>query len=136
MTRSGRYGFLKTKHAVDRRIGCHSGPVGLGVAMMGSIAGAKPKSLPVALVVLDQPAELPNGEPLAVGDMMKGMLQGNSQLPIQWKIVNSEAEAREGLDSQKYYGALVLPEDLSASILSLQSPDPKPAVVQVLVNEG
>ena len=43
-----------------------------GVAMMGSIAGAKPKS-PVALVVLDQPAELPNGEPLAVGDMMKGM---------------------------------------------------------------
>lgn len=107
-----------------------------GVAMMGSIAGAKPKSLPVALVVLDQPAELPNGEPLAVGDMMKGMLQGNSQLPIQWKIVNSEAEAREGLDSQKYYGALVLPEDLSASILSLQSPAPKPAVVQVLVNEG
>lgn len=107
-----------------------------GVAMMGSIAGAKPKSLPVALVVLDQPAELPNGEPLAVGDMMKGMLQGNSQLPIQWRIVNSEAEAREGLDSQKYYGALVLPEDLSASILSLQSPDPKPAVVQVLVNEG
>lgn len=107
-----------------------------GVAMMGSIAGAKPKSLPVALVVLDQPAALPNGEPLAVGDMMKGMLQGNSQLPIHWEIVKSEAEAREGLDSQKYYGALVLPEDLSAGILSLQSPAPKPAVVQVLVNEG
>ncbi len=107
-----------------------------GVAMMGSITGAKPKSLPVALVVLDQPAELPNGEPLAVGDMMKGMLLGNSQLPIQWEIVHSEAEAREGLDNQKYYGALVLPEDLSAGILSLQSPAPKPAVVQVLVNEG
>ncbi|WP_433941801.1 YhgE/Pip domain-containing protein [Paenibacillus lautus] len=107
-----------------------------GVAMMGSIVGAKPKSLPVALVVLDQPAELPNGEPLAVGDMIKGMLQGNSQMPIQWEIVISEAEAREGLDSQKYYGALVLPENLSAGILSLQSPAPKPAVVQVLVNEG
>lgn len=38
-----------------------------GVAMMGSIVGAKPKSLPVALVVLDQPAALPNGETLAVG---------------------------------------------------------------------
>ena len=77
-----------------------------GVAMMGSIAGAKPKSLPVALVVLDQPAEFPNGQPLAVGDMMKGMLQGNSQLPIHWEIVKSEAEAREGLDSQKYYGEI------------------------------
>jgi YhgE/Pip-like protein len=107
-----------------------------GVAMMGSIVGAKPKSLPVALVVLDQPAALPNGEPLAVGDMMKGMLLGNSQLPIQWELVNSEVEAREGLDSQKYYGALVLPKDLSAGILSLQSPAPKPAAVQVLVNEG
>ena len=107
-----------------------------GVAMMGSIAGAKPKSLPVALVVLDQPAELPDGAPLSVGDMIKGMLQANSQLPVHWEIVNSEAEAREGLDSQKYYGALVLPEDLSAGILSLQSPAPKPAVVQVLVNEG
>ena len=72
-----------------------------GVAMMGSIAGAKPKSLPVALVALDQPVELPSGETLAVGDMMKGMLQANSQLPIHWEIVNSEAEAREGLDSQK-----------------------------------
>lgn len=107
-----------------------------GVAMMGSIAGAKPKSLPVALVALDQPVELPSGETLAVGDMMKGMLQANSQLPIHWEIVNTEAEAREGLDSQKYYGALVLPEDLSAGILSLQSPAPKPTVVQVLVNEG
>lgn len=107
-----------------------------GVAMMGSIAGAKPKSLPVALVALDRPVELPSGETLAVGDMMKGMLQANSQLPIHWEIVNSEAEAREGLDSQKYYGALVLPEDLSAGILSLQSPAPKPAVVQVLANEG
>lgn len=107
-----------------------------GVAMMGSIVGAKPKSLPVALVVLDQPAALPNGETLAVGEKMKGMLASNTQLPIQWEIVDSEAEAREGLDGQKYYGALVLPEDLSAGILSLQSPAPKPAVVQVLVNEG
>ena len=108
MTRSGRYGFLKTKHAVDRRIGCHSGPVGLRRGHDGIDRGSEAEVAAVALVVLDQPAELPNGEPLAVGDMMKGMLQGNSQLPIQWKIVNSEAEAREGLDSQKYYGALVL----------------------------
>ena len=28
-----------------------------GVAMMGSVLGSKPKEVPVALVILDQPAE-------------------------------------------------------------------------------
>lgn len=107
-----------------------------GVAMMGSVAGAKPKSLPVALVALDRPAELPNGETLAVGEMMKEMLLSNAQLPLRWEIVNTEADARQGLADQRYYGALVIPENLSSGILSLQSPSPEPAVVQVLVNEG
>jgi len=107
-----------------------------GVAMMGSIVGAKPKSLPVALVVLDQPAALPNGETLAVGEKMKGMLEQNTQLPVRWEIVASEAEAREGMDAQKYYGALVLPENLSSGMLTLQSPAPNPAVIHILVNEG
>ncbi|ANY73831.1 DUF3533 domain-containing protein [Paenibacillus ihbetae] len=107
-----------------------------GVAMMGSIVGAKPKSLPVALVVLDQPAALPNGETLAVGEKMKGMLEQNTQLPVRWEIVASEAEAREGMDAQQYYGALVLPENLSSGMLTLQSPAPNPAVIHILVNEG
>ncbi len=107
-----------------------------GVAMMGSIVGAKPKSLPVALVVLDQPAALPNGETLAVGEKIKGMLEQNTQLPVRWEIVASEAEAREGMDAQKYYGALVLPENLSSGMLTLQSPAPNPAVIHILVNEG
>lgn len=107
-----------------------------GVAMMGSIVGAKPKSLPVALVVLDQPAALPNGETLAVGEKMKGMLEQNTQLPVRWEIVASEAEAREGMDAQKYYGALVLPENLSSGMLTFQSPAPNPAVIHILVNEG
>jgi len=107
-----------------------------GVAMMGSIVGAKPKALPVALVVLDQPAALPNGEMLAVGEKMKEMLEQNTQLPIRWEVVASEAEAREGMDAQKYYGALVLPENLSTGMLTLQSPAPKPAVIHILVNEG
>lgn len=107
-----------------------------GIAMMGSIVGAKPKSLPVALVVLDQPAALPNGETLAVGEKMKGMLEQNTQLPVRWEIVASEAEAREGMDAQKYYGALVLPENLSSGMLTLQSPAPNPAVIHILVNEG
>jgi YhgE/Pip-like protein len=107
-----------------------------GVAMMGSVLSAKPKNLPVALVLLDQPKELPNGESLAIGEMIKAKLVANTQLPIHWKIVGSEAEALEGLNQQDYYGALLLPADLSAGLLSLQTASPKPAVVQIIVNEG
>ncbi|MFC5703078.1 YhgE/Pip domain-containing protein [Cohnella faecalis] len=107
-----------------------------GAAMMGSVLGAKPKDLPVALVVLDQSAALPDGSALNVGEMVKGKLLGNTQLPIEWKLVGSEEEAREGLDNQKYYGALVLPADLSSGVLSLSTPQPAPATVKILVNEG
>jgi YhgE/Pip-like protein len=107
-----------------------------GAAMMGSVLGAKPKELPVALVVLDQPAELPTGGSIAAGEMMKEKLTANKQLPISWEMVSSEAEVREGLDRHEYYGALVLPADLSSGLLSLPTPAPQPATIQILVNEG
>ncbi|WP_127588526.1 YhgE/Pip domain-containing protein [Paenibacillus koleovorans] len=107
-----------------------------GLAMMGSIAGAKPKNLPVALVVQDEPAAIPGGGTLAVGEMIKTKLGEEKQLPISWKTVASEAEARAGLDRQEYYGALVLPANLSSGVLSAQSSAPKPPTVLILVNEG
>ncbi|MBP1996044.1 YhgE/Pip domain-containing protein [Paenibacillus eucommiae] len=110
--------------------------VAFGAAMMGSVLGTKPKELPVALVMLDQAVELPAGGKLAAGEMMKGRLTENTQLPIVWEIVGSEEEARAGHDKHKYYGALVLPADLSSGLLSLSSPNPKPAVVTIIANEG
>ncbi|MCL6602164.1 MAG: DUF3533 domain-containing protein [Paenibacillus sp.] len=107
-----------------------------GAAMMGSVVGAKPKNLPVAIVVLDKQVGLPTGEFLAVGDAVREKLMSNKQLPIVWKIVGSEAEARAGMDKQEYYGALVLPVDLSSGMLSLASPNPMPAVVKMITNEG
>ncbi|WP_235427042.1 YhgE/Pip domain-containing protein [Cohnella kolymensis] len=107
-----------------------------GVAMMGSVLGAKPKDIPVALVVLDKPADLPIGGQLAVGNLIKDKLLAMDQLPVDWKVVDSEAEAREGLDQQKYYGALLLPGDLSSGVLSIQSPSPQPATVKIIANEG
>jgi YhgE/Pip-like protein len=86
-----------------------------GVAMMGSIVGAKPKDLPIALVVVDQPAKLPSGETLSIGEMVREKLLSNAQLPVNWNIVGSEEKVREGLNEQEYYGALVLPADLSAA---------------------
>lgn len=107
-----------------------------GAATMGSILSAKPKDLPVAIVVLDEKAELPSGGSLAVGEMVREKLLSNTQLPFIWKVVGSEAEARAGLDNQEYYGALVLPAELSSGILSLTTSAPKPAVVKIITNEG
>ncbi|MFD0674443.1 YhgE/Pip domain-containing protein [Cohnella sp. GCM10027633] len=107
-----------------------------GVAMMGSVVGAKPKELPVALVVEDQAVTLPDGSELNVGAMVKEQLLAIEGLPVAWKEVATEAEAREGLDEQQYYGALVLPADLSAGLASLTTAEPKPATVKILANEG
>lgn len=107
-----------------------------GAAMMGSVLGAKPKEVPVALVMLDRPAQLPGGESLAVGEMLKGKLTSNVQLPIAWTVVGSEAEARVGMDDRQYYGALIVPADLSAGVASLAGADPKPATVKIVANEG
>ncbi|OXS56557.1 DUF3533 domain-containing protein [Cohnella sp. CIP 111063] len=107
-----------------------------GAAMMGSVVGTKAKDMPVALVVLDQPAELPSGSALAAGELIKEKLTSNAAFPIAWEIVDSEEKAREGLDEREYYGALVLPADLSRGLLSLASPEPQPAEIAILVNEG
>ncbi|WP_201002754.1 YhgE/Pip domain-containing protein [Paenibacillus glycanilyticus] len=107
-----------------------------GLAMMGSVLGSKPHDVPVALVVQDEPFDLPTGDKLAVGEMIKQQLTSNTQLPISWKIVGSEEEARKGLDSRDYYGALVLPKDLSAGVASMMGPAPAPATVQIISNEG
>jgi len=107
-----------------------------GAAMMGSVLGAKPKQVPVALVVLDKSVELPGGGTLAVGDMLKEKLTSNAMLPIAWTVVGSEAEARAGLDDRQYYGALIVPADLSAGVASLASASPKPATVKIVANEG
>lgn len=107
-----------------------------GLAMMGSVLGTKPHNVPVALVVLDEPVDLPTGDKLAVGEMLKQQLTSNKQLPISWEIVGSEEEARKGLDSRDYYGALVLPKDLSAGVASMTGPAPTSAAVQIISNDG
>lgn len=107
-----------------------------GLAMMGSVAGAKPKNLPVALVVLDREVSLPGGGKMAVGQMIQEKLMSNTQLPVRFEVLDSEAEAVQGMDQQKYYGALVLSEDMSAGLASLQTPAPKQGSVRIYANEG
>jgi len=107
-----------------------------GLAMMGSALGAKPQELPVAIVNADEGAALPNGERLNAGAMLRERLASLRDVPIRWIDVPTETEAMAGLDEQWYYGALVLPADLSAGLLSAASPEPQPGAVKIVVNEG
>lgn len=107
-----------------------------GVAMMGSILGAKPDQLPVGLVVQDKGVTLPNGSQLQAGEKLKSTLLESKELPVKWKLFDSEEEAKQQLDDAQVYGVLMLPIDLSEGVLSLASSEPKPATVQILVNEG
>lgn len=107
-----------------------------GVAMMGSVIGSKPKELPVALVVLDQPAELSTGGTFTIGEMIREKLVSNPAMPFIWHIVDSEEKAREGLDKREYYGAMVIPADLSNGLLSLATHSPIHPNVKIIANEG
>ncbi|WP_340026662.1 ABC transporter permease [Paenibacillus sp. FSL K6-1096] len=107
-----------------------------GGAIMGSVLGSKPKELPVALVILDRPAELAAGGTFAVGEMIRKKLVSDPAMPFVWHVVNSEEKAREGLDKREYYGAMVIPADLSSSLLSLATHSPVPANVKIIFNEG
>jgi len=107
-----------------------------GAAMMGSVVGSKPKDIPVALVVLDQGADLPTGGKLELGKTIEEKLTGNPALPIKWDVLGSEEEARKGLNDRKYYGALVLPADLSGGVLSLATPTGQAPTVRIIGNDG
>lgn len=107
-----------------------------GLAMMGSVLGSKPKELPVALVVLDQPTELATGETFAVGEIIQETLGSNPALPFVWHVVDSEEKAREGMDKRDFYGAVVLPVDLSTGLLSLATSSPIHPNVKLITNEG
>ena len=56
-------------------------------------------------------------------------------MPFVWHVVDSEEKAREGLDKREYYGAMVIPADLSG-LLSLATHSPIHPNVKIISNEG
>jgi len=128
--------FLKQKALWIGAVAAFCVVVVFGLAFMGSVIGAKPKELPVALVVLDEGAALPNGEQLNLGETIRTKLLAMEGLPIAWVPAASEEEVRLGFEARRYYGALIVPANLTQGVLSLATPVPAPGEVQLLVNEG
>jgi putative membrane protein len=88
--------------------------------------------LPVAVVNNDKGAMM-NGEKLEIGDKLVEKLKENKK--FDWHFV-SEKEAEKGLQHQKYYMAIEIPEDFSENATTLQDEHPKPMKIIYKPNEG
>ncbi|RIX60025.1 DUF3533 domain-containing protein [Paenibacillus nanensis] len=105
-------------------------------------ARMKPADLPVAIVNLDEGVNLPDGTKLKMGNTVSEQIRAASGggegagLPVKWVEADSEQAVRDGLNDRKYYAALILPADFSAKQASLRTPEPQPAELTVLVNQG
>lgn len=67
-----------------------------------------------------------------VGDEVVNALKANDQM--DWQFTDRD-EALEGVKSGAYYAAIVIPEDFSANIMSLFSPDIKKSAIIYYTNE-
>lgn len=106
------------------------------IAFIGSIVNPTPEDLPVALVVNDKGAELPNKTKLNAGEQYKETLLDNKDIPFKWSVIDAREDAISAMNEKKYYATIVIPENMSQQILSLQSPSPQKPEVEVIINQG
>ncbi|WP_078628548.1 YhgE/Pip domain-containing protein [Streptomyces sp. NRRL F-2664] len=86
------------------------------------------RDLPVALVNADRGAPAGGGGPhVNMGDQVVSGIQkaAKGDKSIDWQVL-SRAEADERLGKGKLFGALVIPDDFSATVIGLTAPQPAP----------
>ena len=85
---------------------------------------AGPPTMPIAVVVEDQGAEM-NGQPVDLGEEVAGRLtSSDSPAPdfVQWTRLDDRDKSINGLESGEYYAAIVIPKDYSQRLASLSGP--------------
>jgi len=100
---------------------------------------ANTKGLKVAVVNLDKGASIDDifdtdidDSSINIGEMILDELRKNEQ--IGWQFVNKE-EAIDGVESGKYYAAVIVPEDFSQKLSSVLTSDIERPVLEYYVNE-
>lgn len=89
-------------------------------------------NLPVAVVNKDKGA-LSDDEPINVGkDLVADLKKGKD---LGWEFVSAE-EAKDGLDSLKYYMVIEIPEDFSQRVTTVLSDNPEKLQLTYIQNEG
>jgi len=73
-----------------------------------------------------------NGTQYNVGNMLVEELKSNDK--FNWQFVDDET-ARDGVKNGDYYAALIIPENFSQTILSIDTSNPQQASIEYLVND-
>ena len=89
-------------------------------------------TVPVAVAVEDEGAEVPGLGELNAGELVRERLEENHQLG--WTFVD-EGAALEGVRSGRYYAAFVIPADFTSSLAGVVEGDIRPARIAYYVNE-
>lgn len=89
-------------------------------------------TVPVAVAVEDEGAEVPGLGELNAGELIRERLEENHQL--DWTFVD-EGAALEGVRSGRYYAAFVIPADFTSSLAGVVEGDIRPARIAYYVNE-
>ncbi|PTE41997.1 phage infection protein [Staphylococcus equorum] len=77
----------------------------------------QPKEMPIAIVNHDEGTSIQNKD-INIGENLEDKLKDSNSDEIKWINVDSEKEARKGLDEQKYFGAAIFEEDFSKNAMS------------------
>lgn len=70
---------------------------------------------------------------ISVGDTIESQLRGNSN--FDWVFVENAGEAVDGVESSKYYAAIVIPNDFSSNLLTYLTDDADYPNVMYYTNE-
>ncbi|MEB7689492.1 phage infection protein [Staphylococcus equorum] len=77
----------------------------------------QPKEMPIAIVNHDEGTSIQSKD-INIGKNLEYKLKDSNSDEIKWINVDSEKEARKGLDEQKYFGAAIFEEDFSKNAMS------------------
>lgn len=89
-------------------------------------------NLPVAVVNNDRGA-MSDGSPVNVGEELVNNLREGEDLG--WEFVDS-TDAMKGLQDDKYYMAIVIPEGFSERVTTVMDPNPQKLELEYIQNEG
>ncbi|KTW20112.1 YhgE/Pip domain-containing protein [Staphylococcus warneri] len=77
----------------------------------------KPKDMPIAIVNHDKGTSI-QGKKMNIGDKLEDKLLDSDSKAIKWVKVDSEKDAKKGMENEKYYGAAIFEKDFSKHAMS------------------
>lgn len=92
----------------------------------------KVNDLPIAIVNEDQGT---TGKNLTKQITTKNS-SNSSKMSIKWTVFNSQEDLLKEMNKEKYYGAIVIPQNFSSNLQSLMTPNPKKAKLKIIINQG